>query len=88
MLHIASSHGHYKYAQKLIEKIKKINKHELLSIIETKDDKEEQTALFFAIRSAPNGIPEIVDLLLKNKCQMNVLNKEGLAPLHYACELG
>ena len=50
--------------------------------------KTEATALFFAIRSGHGGFLEIIQLLVKNGCNVNFKDELGKTPLHYASELG
>ena len=42
------------------------------------------TALFFAIRSGHGGFLEIISLLVKNGCDVNFKDENGMTPLHYA----
>jgi ankyrin repeat protein len=44
--------------------------------------------LFFAVRSAPSGFPEIVSLLVKKGCNVNLVDNKGMSAMHYASELG
>ena len=46
------------------------------------------TALFYAIRSGHGGFLEIINLLVKHNCSLNVKDHLGKTPLHYASELG
>lgn len=46
------------------------------------------TALFYAIRSGHGGFLEIINILVKNGCDVNAQDQDGKTPLHYASELG
>lgn len=57
-------------------------------LIDNKEDEIGQTSLFFAIRSSPTGFPEIIELLIKYECNVNIRDKKGKSAVHYASELG
>jgi len=42
------------------------------------------TALFFAIKSGHGGFLEIIQLLVKNGCNVNFVDENGMTPIHYA----
>jgi len=86
ILHIICASGYTKYAQLLLTAATK--KNILLELLDSKEEKDEQTPLFFAIRSAPNGFPEIINLLIKSGCNVNLRDKLGRSAVHYACEQG
>ena len=46
------------------------------------------SALFYAIRSGHGGFLEIINILVKNGCNVNMKDQDGKTPLHYASELG
>jgi len=48
----------------------------------------KQTALFFAIRSGHGGFLEIINLLVRQGCDVNLQDEKGKTALHYASELG
>ena len=50
--------------------------------------KQTCTALFFAIKSGHGGFLEIIQLLVKNGCNVNFVDENGMTPLHYASQLG
>lgn len=86
ILHIICASGFTKYAHLLL--IAATKKGILLDLLDSREEKEQQTPLFFAIRSAPNGFPEIIQLLIKSGCNVNLRDKAGRAPVHYASEQG
>jgi ankyrin repeat protein len=86
LLHIICSSGYTKYAQLLVTSA--IKKGVLSDILDSREPKDNQTPLFFAIRSAPNGFPEIIMLLIKSGCNVNLRDKRGRAAIHYASEQG
>ena len=86
ILHIICASGYTKYAQLLLTAATK--KNILLELLDSKEEKDQQTPLFFAIRSAPNGFPEIINLLIKSGCNVNLRDKRGRSAMHYACEQG
>ena len=60
----------------------------LTELLDSREENDQQTPLFFAIRSAPNGFPEIIQLLIKNGCNINLRDKQGYSPMHFAAEQG
>ena len=86
LLHIISSSGYTKYAHLLITAA--IKKGVLTDMLDSREPQDNQTPLFFAIRSAPNGFPEIITLLIKNGCNVNLRDKKGRSAVHYASEQG
>jgi ankyrin repeat protein len=84
ILHIICASGYTKYAQLLLTAATK--KNILMDLMDSKEEKDLQTPLFFAIRSAPNGFPEIINLLIKSGCNVNLRDKLGRSAVHYACE--
>ena len=44
--------------------------------------------MFFAIRSGHGGFLEIINLLVKNGCNVNFKDENGMTPLHFASQLG
>lgn len=51
-------------------------------------NQEKMTALFYAIRSGHGGFLEIINILVKNGCSVDIQDHLGKTPLHYASELG
>ncbi|CDW78142.1 ankyrin repeat family protein [Stylonychia lemnae] len=86
LLHIICASGYTKYAQLLLNSA--TQKQILSELLDSKEEKEGQTPLFFAIRCAPNGFPEIIQLLIKSGCNVNLRDKLGRAAIHFACEQG
>jgi len=84
ILHIICASGYTKYAQLLLTAATK--KNILMDLLDSKEEKDLQTPLFFAIRSAPNGFPEIINLLIKSGCNVNLRDKLGRSAVHYSCE--
>lgn len=84
ILHIICASGYTKYAHLLLTAASK--KGILLDILDSKESTAHQTPLFFAIRSAPNGFPEIIHLLIKQGCNLNLRDKQGRSAVHYAAE--
>jgi len=76
--------GYTKYAQLLITAATK--KQVLFELLDAIDEKDGQSPLFYAIRSAPNGFPEIIYLLVKSGCSVNIKDNSDRSALHYACE--
>lgn len=89
-LHVICAQGFLRHASALIDRA--ITLQILSEVIDAqaKDDDiyRTWTPLFFAVVSGPNGHPEIVNLLLKNHCEVNVVDNKGRSALHYASELG
>ena len=54
----------------------------------TQDEKYKSSALFFAIRMGHGGFQEIIALLVKYGCRLDVFDVDRKSPLHYASELG
>ncbi len=84
LLHIISSSGYTKYAHLLITSATK--KGVLNDMLDSREPKDNQTPLFFAIRSSPNGFPEIITYLIKNGCNINLRDSKGRSAVHYASE--
>ena len=73
ILHLICASGYTKYAHLLLTAATK--KGTLLDLLDSREEKDQQTPLFFAIRSAPNGFPEIIQLLIKQGCNVNLRDK-------------
>ena len=86
ILHIICASGYTKYAQLLLTAAS--SKKILQEMLDSQEERDQQTPLFFAIRSAPNGFPEIINLLIKSGCNVNIRDKLGRSAVHYASEQG
>lgn len=86
ILHIICSSGYTKYANLLLTAADK--KNILIDLLDSKEERDSQTPLFFAIKSAPNGFPEIISLLIKSGCNINLRDKTGRSAIHFASEQG
>lgn len=51
-------------------------------------DNKGWTPLFSTINNSENGLPEIVEILIKNGSNINHKDKYNLTPLHLACYKG
>lgn len=51
-------------------------------------DSKGWNALFLAIDSSENGLPEIVELLVRSGIDVNFQDSKGISALHLACYKG
>ena len=82
--------GFVRHAQALLDRARTLQiLSEVVDVAARDDDVYRSwTPLFFAVVSGPNGHPDIVSLLMKNRAQVNMTDNTGRSPLHYASELG
>lgn len=88
ILHLCSSQGYIKHVQHVIAVAEKhLAVRDYVDSITT-DDKYRCTALFFAIRMGHGGFFEIINILVRSGCGLDILDADGFGALHYASELG
>lgn len=56
--------------------------------INQQDSIQDWSPLFYVIDSCDNGLPDIVEILIKNGAQVNIGDSKGITPLHLACFKG
>ena len=86
ILHYSAQEGLKNVLQVTISYLKK-NKKDYLEILNLPDEKN-WNCLFSAIESTDSGLPEIVELLIRNGVDVNFKDKFQVTPLHLACYKG
>ena len=86
ILHYCSKEGMKNVLSEILIYLKK-NKSNYLDIINQVDNRS-WNCLFSAIDSTENGLPEIVEILIRNGLKVNYQDMKGLTALHLACYKG
>lgn len=68
----------------ILEKLEKLQCIEVVNAVNINGE----TSLILAIKSSEDGVPEVIDALLKKGAEVTTKDHSGNTPLHLAASLG